>query len=164
MSSIKRRNADRLASAKHFRAGASVTDVTIFGYLSALGTPRALSVWLLYSNGEHDQLLDLKCHVNDYLDGYRYRCDYLATEYLSKSTFLSTSFDKTAAAYSKFFEFEALCHDTNRRFLNPRLDSKSYESSAWLLSATKRKITLILNDLSADELFQGGNWGPGVST
>jgi len=83
---------------------------------------------------------------------------------LSKASFLKTSFDRKAVAIAKFKEFEQRCHDTNIRFKNPSSDPLNNGSNVWLLNATKRKIAEILGEYSGEELVDGANWGPGVST
>jgi hypothetical protein len=123
-------------------------------------------VWLLYSNGEHDQLSALEIDPLAYPDGnpYTFRLDYVATFFLSKASFLKTSFDRKAVALEKFHRYEALCSHTNRRFLNPSLDPLNTGSNVWLLNATRRKIAMILGDYDCEEIADDANWGPGVST
>lgn len=150
--------------ALNYRAGVSVTDDTIFDFLSALDTPRSLSCWLLYSNMEHQQLVDLDVQPLHYNDGARFRDDYVATEFLSKAKFLKLDVSKESAAMSKFFEFEELCRTTNNRFRHPASDPLNTDQNVWLLNATKRKIEMILGDYSPDEFVDSANWGPGVST
>jgi hypothetical protein len=165
MSSLKRRSSELLDIAQAFRAPPSVTDIAVRHFLSDLDTPRSLSVWLLYKNQEHDQLTNLECHAIDYENNpYRFRLDYIATNFLSKSKFLKTSFDLEKVALTKFHEYETLCHETNRRFLNPASDPLNHGPNVWLLNATKRKIAAVLGDYSPDEFVDEANWGPGVST
>lgn len=100
-------------------------DKVIRRYLEDLGTPRSLTVWMLYKYNEHDQLVDLDFDINNYRiepksenDGIeRVFSDYAATNLLSKADFLSTSFDKTARALEKFLESERKCRSTNDRLL-----------------------------------------------
>jgi len=158
------RKSDVLQAARAFRVAPSKTVAAIFNFLSSLDTPRALTVWLLFKNKEHDQLTALECHPDLYDNKYRFRLDYEATNFLSKASFLRTTFDRKKVAMDKFFKFEDLCHQTNRRFLNPHLDPLNNGASVWLLHATKRKIMMILGDFSGDEFVDEANWGPGVST
>lgn len=165
MHSLKRRSSELLDEARAFHASKSDTDIAIRHFLSALDTPRSLSVWLLFSCREHDQLTALKCDPLDYEnDPYGFRLDYWATEFLSKASFLRTSFNRDEVALAKFSEFENLCGETNRRFRNPLLDPLNHGPNVALLHAVQRKIERILGDFSADEFVDGANWGPGVST
>jgi hypothetical protein len=153
-----------LEEARSFRVPRQTTGDVIFQFLSSLDTPRALTVWLLYSNNQHDQLTALDIDTNHYANAYRFRLDYCATFFLSKASFLRTSFDRRKVAYEKFDKFESLCNQTNQRFLNPSLDPLNSGPNVWLLNATKRKIEMILGDFDGEELADDANWGPGVST
>lgn len=165
MSSVMRRSRELLEVARNFREGNATTDVAIHQYLSALGSPRALTVWLLYKNREHDQLTALTIRpVEDYNCPFRFRLDYDATNFLSKASFLKTTFDREKVALAKFHEYETLCGQTNRRFLNPASDPLNHGPNVWLLNATRRKIAEILGDFCADEFVDEANWGPGVTT
>lgn len=160
----KTHKVELLQAAHSFRVPHLATDGAIYQFLSSLNTPRALTVWLLYSSGEHDQLTALDIDTKWYPNGYRFRLDYEATMFLSKASFLKTSFNKSKSAFDKFDKFESLCNQTNRRFLNISLDQKNTGPNVWLLNATKRKIAMILGDFDGDELADDANWGPGVST
>jgi hypothetical protein len=141
----------------------SSTDEFVFNYLSSIDTPRALAVWLLYSNQEHGSLLSLECDPASYECASRFRDDYNATNFLSKAVFLKTAIDKKQVALDKFFEFEELCRCTNLRFRNLSLDPLYRGSNVWLLNATIRKIARILGSFSADEFVDTCNWGPGTT-
>jgi len=153
-----------LEVAHSFRVPHQTTGDAIYQFLSSLNTPRALTVWLLYSSGEHDQLTALDIDTKWYLNGYRFRLDYTATNFLAKASFLKTSFNRQKVAYDKFDKFELACSRTNWRFRNISLDPQNTGSNVWLLNATKRKIAMILGDFSGDEFVDDANWGPGVST
>lgn len=146
------------------RVAASVTDIAIFNFLSALDSPRSLAVWILYSNKEHQQLVDLKVDPSNYEDSWKFRDDYQATEFLSKSDFLKLEISKKDAALTKFFEFEELCNRTNSRFKFLHSDPLYRDSNVWLLDATRRKIEEVLGDFSPEEFVEDANWGPGVTT
>lgn len=163
--SSKMRKSELIQMARNFRSpNRSVTDLAILDFLSALDSARALSVWLLYKHKEHDQLLALDISPDWYDNKYKFRTDYIATLFLSKATFLKTSFDKKKRALAKFLEFEEVCRKTNIRFNHPMSDPKQKGTTAWLLSATKRKISMILGSYSPDEFVDESNWGPGIST
>jgi hypothetical protein len=160
----KYNNSDRLQAVRRFRVNGSVTDASIFDFLSALDCPRALTVWLLYLNKEHDQLSDLECNPNLFLDRFKFRDAYLATNFLSKSNFLEIEVSKSDAAFKKFFEYEDLCKATNARFRKPSFDTLFKGANVYLLNATKRKIEAILGEFDPEEYFENANWGPGVTT
>lgn len=165
MSSMMRRSGELLEVARKFREnGQGFTTSTIRQFLTAIGTPRALTIWLLYQSGEHDQLTQVDIDPAHYNCKYRFRLDYTATNFLSKAVFLKTTFDRKEVAMKKFHQYEELCAETNWRFRNPSLDPKYQGSNVWLLHATKRKIEDILGDYSGDEFVDEANWGPGVTT
>ncbi|DAD50016.1 RNA-directed RNA polymerase [ssRNA phage Gephyllon.4_21] len=160
----KSSSVEQLKAARDFRAPQQLTDVTIDQFFSSLDTPRSLACYMLHKYGEHDQLLALDVKPDNYLNPGMFRDDYVATQFLSKASFLKTSFDRKSVAFKKFHEYEALCNRTNRRFENPTLDPQNNGASVWLLNATKRKISMILGDFDGEEFVDDANWGPGVST
>lgn len=164
MSTFRRRNPELLLEAQNFRARPSETDADIYRLLFSLDTPRSLAVWLLYKSGEHDQLTALEIDPGNYTNGFRFRHDYVATNLLSKASFLKTSFNREAVAIEKFRKFESLCRETNSRFRNPLLDPNYHGPNVWLLNATRRKVSEILGEYGPDEFVDSSNWGPGVST
>jgi len=138
-----------------------VTFRLVESYLRCLNTPRSLAIWLLFKNNEHDQLIALDIDPNLYLDPQMFRLDYLATKFLSKADFLSTSVDKKSVALKGFLDAEDRCREINRdAFSTSYLKHKRFE---WLHSAISRKIERTLSDFSADEFFDSANWGPGVT-
>jgi len=164
MLSTRKRSSDILLEARAFRAPHWLTDEAIFNFLSAINTPKALMVWLLYKHKEHDQLTEVDIDPLHYGDNpFMFRRDLAAVSFLSKAKFLRTSFKKETVAFEKFFKFEELCRETNRRFRNPELDPLNNGANVWLLNAVKRKISVILGDFSPDEFVDDANWGPGVS-
>lgn len=151
----------------NYRAPATLNEETVYRILSSIDTPRALSVWLLYSGKTpecHDQLTRLDCKPSDYNDGLSFRDDYTATKLLSKAAYLTTSFDKKAVAMEKFSKFENECRLTNTRFQNLSLDPSFNGPNCWLLNATISKIAKVLGSFSGDEFFDSAGWGPGVTT
>lgn len=137
----------------------------IWEYLRALDCPRALSVWLLFDSKEHEQLLGLSFNPLDYNSLVDARDSLAATKFLSKATFLDTSVSLRDEALKKFFEAEAVCLETNRRF-SVRNRFESAATSAIIMIA-RRKIQTILGSISAfslgEELVDACNWGPGAT-
>ena len=162
--SSQRRSSQVLDLLRNFRAASSETDVAIFNFLSDLDCPRSLTVWLLFSNKEYQQLVDLDIQPEGYNCPFKFRDDYTATLFLSKSNFLPLEVKKDEAAKKKFLQYEELCGLTNHRLSHPATDPLNKGSSVWLLNATKRKVEMILGDFAADEFVDKANWGPGVST
>lgn len=162
--SSKMHNGELVKLAKTFRVAESETDLVIFDFFSALDTPRSLACWILYNNQEYQQLVELEVLPKHYDSPFRFRDDYAATHFLSKSSFLKLDVSKKAKALSKFFDFEELCSRTNRRFKLLHLDPLFNGPNVWLLNATIRKIASILGDFSPEEFVDEANWGPGVTT
>ena len=147
-----------------YRVPEGVTLSAIESYFSSLDCPRALTALILFRNGEHEQLAKLEfnpLHYNSYSD---LRDAYGATKFLSKFKGLTLEYDLDSVALAKFEEFELRCKQTNRRFRNLKLDSKYSGRVVWLHHAVVRKISNILGDFSAEELFSMPDWGPGAST
>lgn len=141
------------------------TDAAILQFLSSLNTPRALSVWLLYRSGEHDQLTTLVCDPLNYDDSNSFRDDYAATSLLSKSDFLTTSFNREEVAIDKFLKSEERCRATNRTVL-PFAPSGCSPPEALhpLIPRVRRQIERMLGSFRLEELLDSSDWGPGVST
>jgi len=160
----KRRNKELAKLASTYRVPVSVTDESILNFLSSLNHPYSLSIWLLYENKEFEQLVARTIKPSDFNDPLDFRDAYIATEFLSKSNFFKLDISKEQAAFTKFFEFENLCAQTNVRFRNLLLDPNYQGSNVWLLNATAQKISNILGTYDPDEFVELANWGPGVTT
>jgi len=152
----------------------SVTDRTIEHILTGLDSPRSLAVWMLYSNNEHQQLVDLTWSPIAYNSGMCARDSYLATELLSKSKFLNLDVDPEEVAWHGFLDTEAICADTNRRFRDLSRDPLFSGPNVWLLNATRRYVARFLGELPEDsdqhrtsfcptEWFDSCSWGPGTT-
>jgi len=150
--------------ARDHRMPWSVTDTAVFDFLSALDTPKSLAVWLLFSNNEHQQLVDIDIDPLHFENAKDFRDSYAAYAFLSKANFLKIDVSKEEQAYKKFFQYEELCKSTNKRFRNLALDPNYHGPNVWLLQATIQKIASILGTFKADEFVDTANWGPGVST
>jgi hypothetical protein len=150
-----------------YRVPPQTTDAAIEDFLTALNCPRALTVWLLYSardSSSHDQLTRLECLPDNYSGVQAFRDAYAATKFLSKASFLDTTFDKKKVALEKFFQFEEQCRQTNNRFRNLALDPQFNGPNVLLLNATVLKIANVLGGFHPEEFFDQANWGPGVTT
>lgn len=132
----------------------------IYEYLLALDHPRALTVWLLYSENQHDQLSQLTWDPHCYNNLADARDSLAATKLLSKATFLNTSFSKEEVALKKYEVAEATCARTNVYLRSTSIKS---ETSAALLSASF-KIANILGPFNSEEFIDSCGFGPGAST
>jgi hypothetical protein len=130
-------------------------------YLSGLDCPRALTCWLLFSNNEHKQLVELEINPDHFLDPKDFRDAYLATKFLSKATFLSTNIDKKAVALEKFREAELACKSINQRGYH-HLTIKR-EIGGLLHNAIIRKIDSVLGEFDFESWVDSSDWGPGSS-
>lgn len=136
----------------------------VFLYLSGLDCARGLTVWILYRHKQYEDIVNLECHPNDYKDAYAFRDAFLSTKLLSKANFFKIkNIDRKAVALGKFVESEESCRRTNRDLSSdsPRYSEAGYGS---VVNLARRKILEVLGDYSADEVFDSGNWGPGVTT
>ena len=139
----------------------TLNDSFVQSFLSSLDCPRSLTVWLLYINKEHDQLLELDVMPDSFLNGLDFRDAYLATKFLSKANFLRPSWDKKKKALDSFKTAEDSCLKTNR---NPNYDNgNNHPLFEYTHNACIRKIERILGDFCGDELMDCSNWGPGVT-
>lgn len=90
-------------------------------FLESLGTPRALTVWMLLREGgvsEHRQLVELTCDPRHYFGPgatNRFAFDWQATKLLSKCATLNTGIDRKAVAIQAAEQAELRCRETNRR-------------------------------------------------
>lgn len=132
-------------------------------YFISLNTPLALSCLILFKAGEFKQLVEKEIDPLDYNDAYHFRDDYAAVCFLKKNKFLKTGIDLREKALESFKSSELQCARTNKRFRNLSLDPSFKGSNVWLLNATIRKIDRILGDLSVEDIFDCGSWGPGVT-
>jgi hypothetical protein len=130
-------------------------------FLETLDTPRSLCVWMLYLNGEHDQLIELSFNPDQYLDADSARRDLCATSFLSKATFLKTSVDRRAVALKKFISAEAACKEANHRILSGKFREKFTPT---VLAIARRKIERVLGRFDREEFLNNCDFGPGAST
>lgn len=162
--SSEMRNVELIKLARSTRLASDETCRFVFEFLRSLDCPRSLSIWILFQNKEHEQMLDLEFDPSRYLRFEDLRDAYQATLFLSKSSFLDLPFDRKARAISKFREFETHCGTVNNRFRSLHSDSSYSGPNVPLLSAMIRKIDSILTPFTADEFVDSANWGPGVTT
>jgi len=153
-----------LAGASKYRVPPVVTTELIERYLIALDCPRALTVLILFREGEHEQIANLEYNPLHYLTVEQHRDSYAATKFLSKFKGLTLGYDLDEVAVKKFESFELLCKETNKRFRNPLSDPLYGGKSVWLHNAVKRKIAEILGEFEFNEVISMADWGPGATT
>jgi hypothetical protein len=129
--------------------------------LESIGTPRAITVWMLVRHGMWQELVDLECNPYDYLDHQHFADDYQATELLKKSPNLPLGIDRKQAALNSFWESETRCGETNKRILglNGRYPPK-LERARRLI----RKVLGPLNRERLDYIEAHMRFGPGATT
>lgn len=132
-----------------------------------IGTSRSLSVYLLLSNGEYQQYVDLDFDPSRYDSAQKCADDYLVTRILSKHRHMPLAVDRRRVALDGFRAAEEVCAQTNARF------SRFYEGvlpDADVLSSVlnaQRYVGTILGRLSRSELDfveENMRFGPGATT
>jgi len=180
--SFAKRSAQQILSQlwKYRVTAPEVSSGFILDFLQSLDCPRALTVAILFREGEreriaaverhpqdegaHQQLAELVCDPLHYDSVVRFRDAYTATALLSKYEDLTLGYDKDQKALEKFSKFEDSCRRTNLRFKDLAADPQFRGRTVWLHNAVGRKIDQILGDFSVEEMFSEANWGPGAST
>lgn len=114
-------------------------DRVIRDYLEALDSPRALTVWLLYSSGDHRQLVELVCTIDNYVGLDAFNRAYAATKFLSKCVGLKTGIDLKDVAVQSALKAEAQCQTTNQRIRDIRAGRllPGQQSAVWYRAAAK---------------------------
>ncbi len=135
-----------------------ITTQVVREYFFALDCPKSLAAWLLFSNDEHEQLLDLDFNPYHYNDVMSARNSLAAVSYLSKADFLNYNTEgyRELRAMQKFGQSEESCQKTNNRLL----ECKTHEPQ--MFCAT-RKIAGILGRFDAEEFIDSCMWGPGAT-
>lgn len=151
-----------LSLAKTYRLHPTVFTSTVSDFYAAIDSPVSLSCYMLFSNGEFDQLVNKEINPLDYLDGSTFRGDFAAVSFLRKSGVLKTSFDKKAAALETFKQGERDCEGVNLFFSKLQLSSRQIHRDDWfVINSQIRKISRILGDFDIDAMLSACRWGPG---
>lgn len=130
----------------------------------SIDSPRSLSAWLLFSSGEHKQLLSLETSPENYEKSSAYADDYLVTSFLSKYKFLSVDTNLKQVAWEKFQEAERACEITNIKFRSLLNDPSKWEPSLYAkFLGARRLIHRVLGKVDLNEIAQGFGWGPGAT-
>jgi hypothetical protein len=124
--------------------------------LATLDCPRALTILIMLRYSEYDQIVAQQFNPLHYNSLEIARNSLQATELLRKHEDIPTTIDKKAVAIDSFLQGERQCTETNNRLLvNHSRDD--------LIFSVRRKIASILGDFDAEEFFELGGWGPGVT-
>lgn len=131
--------------------------------LELIGCPRALTVWLLFSQGSHSDLLAFfSAKSENYPNVEEFRRAHAASKLLSKSTFLDLGIDKAQVAIAAAEEAEALCGLTNQRLRSIRSGVSPSAFHGEFFTAA-RKIAFILGPFP-DSFSTDIGWSPGRTT
>lgn len=152
-----------LGSDQHTTISATFEKKGIKPFLEALGTPRALTVWLLYCHGEHQQLVDLTIDPRHYADAECFSLDYAATEFLSKADFLTLDVDRAQVAKRKAQASEEKCGQTNANLWAWSATGLYPDGVFAAISAVAWKIQRILGAFDPEEFVDSCGWGPGAN-
>lgn len=154
-----------LAAIREFRLPDSLQSELVQRYFEALDCPEALSCYLLWKHGEHEQLARKSVNPDDYVDGFSFRRAFCAISFLRKDPSLKVDVDKTEAALLKFVETEERCAGTNRRFrtiCDGTFGSLSAPMGS-VLETMRHLIKRVLGRFSVEEMLDYGTWGPGAT-
>ena len=122
-------------------------------------TPRALTVYLLASNSEWDQLARLTIDHRLYEDPQHFADDYLVTELVRKSPNLPLDVDKVGAAVGSFWDSELKNFYSNERLLKGG-------QPAWIAEVARRVNDILgpLRESDLDKVVDAMHFGPGATT
>lgn len=133
--------------------------------LSEVGTPRALSVYLLLRAGEWDQLVDMDINPLDYFDPRSFALDYQVTKVFSKVSNVPTSFDRRGRALEKWLQAESKCLQVNTRLSKIRNGEETPPPRlAAILHQAAKKVSEILGFCDLDYIIDKSRWGPGATS
>lgn len=131
----------------------------------AINSPRSLACWLLFSSGEHDQLVSLSTDPLHYLRSYAFADDYLVTSFLSKYPFLKLSTDPEEVALKKFIACEEQCKATNIRFKDLDLDPSEWDPvMSAIFRSARRKVKNVIGEVNLSKIASYFGWGPGATS
>lgn len=134
-------------------------------YFALCDSPVALSCYLQWKYGEHDDLAQKKIDPHDYVDADSFERDFRAVAFLSKDPGLKTSVDRKARAIAGFLEGENTCAKVNddlRGYLfGTHVPRFVREGFAQEFQKMRGIIARVLGRFDITECFDSGTWGPG---
>jgi len=124
----------------------------VLRFMSALDSPRSLTVATLIKYGEWDQVVSLTCSPDQYRDALHYYKAEAATSLLRKCVGLPTSFDLELAALNSFNAAEMQCCQTNARlshFVHNESDplDPNDEAIFGIIADIRKDVTALLGEL-----------------
>ena len=135
-----------------------------------VGTPRALTAWILFENREYEQLVNLSVNPLSYEDTQVFADDYFISKVLSKyQDFKHDLLKPRESALKTFEESEVRCRETNDRFKRHALGLGNLfqgrdPSLQAILQLARRKIKFVLGKIDFESIESGFGWGPGATT
>lgn len=140
-------------------------------YLKSLDCPRALTVWIMLTNNEHDQLVNLDCIPSQYANMESFQSAYRATGLLAKYPKMSVSAQPEKVALTAFRDAEDQCRLTNTSIRSWAKGVSSFHpATPWVIHEARKMIEKVLgqNPLSSvwrRKTFEDGfTWGPGSTS
>jgi len=127
-----------------------------------LGTPRALTTYLLWKYEEISQLQELRTEPSNYLDATSYHKDVIATDFVRKCAFEGDKARLKQAAVDGFFLNEKRNWDTNRRlyrFIDNHSLTAADEPVMHIISAWRKEVGFLLGPVpnTLTPQFSGGS-------
>lgn len=132
-----------------------------------IGSPRALTVYLLIKHKEYRQLLELEIDAAHYADKGRFEDDYLVTGILSKNPRIEAGFDRRQKAIDSFWKSEQQCTLSNARISDLCNGQIVRPDLLPVLNKAQEWIGKILGVLSRRRLAfceENMGFGPGATT
>lgn len=142
---------------------------TVFAVLKGIDTPSSLATWILFKNGDYEQMVSRPMPNPDhYQTAASFYDAYVSWNLLRKNTFLNTGIDLEAVALRKFRTSEVQCSlvsdrlSTCKPFNNEGPPSRP-ERMHRILERARRKILQVLGPFCVGEFKDSLGWGPGAS-
>lgn len=133
--------------------------------LERIGSPVALSVYLLLKYNEHRQIAEKAIDPLDYNSVESFTNDYLAVNILRKASHLNTGIDLEEAAISNFLKVEAHVGEVNRRLIKNRWFPKGDTKLSCLISKARTICHAVLGHSPRLSKLPGYmEFGPGSSS
>lgn len=152
-----------LRQVREFRLHTADNQRVIENYFVTLDTPVSLACYLLYRNGEFDQLVSKELDPHHYNNGEQFRDDFAAVSFLRKHETLKTTFNRKQAALQTFAEGEVSCKSTNKRIRDYLSGSRQTLPNEYHLTGAIHKIDRILGAFCIDDVLDTCGWGPGTT-